>query len=555
MMRAATAALAVLAASASPAVASPTQESIFMDDPKIVYSAPENLENTMAEMKALGADRIRVSVFWHLLAPEPNSETRPFAAGAGADPRNYSAEKWDRYDRIVTTAQKLGLKLLFNITSPAPHWATPSPPRDDLEDHFRPDPQEFEDFVTAVGTRYSGTFMDEEAQQSGTAPSDECEPTPNFPLPPPLCPPEGDDPSADNPNPPNNGPVLPRVDTWSAWNEPNMPGWLAPQSDANDSSLPVSPHLYRRLADGLYGGLHRSGHESDTILIGETAPRGASERAVTQSLPPLLFLRELYCLNADYRPFSGEAASRRDCPDGGAGFRSAHPVLFDATAFAHHPYAFEAPPGVSDPNRDHAVLKDLGRLTRTLDLALARHGSQKRFDVWVTEYGYQTDPPDPYVGWPWKTQARYLAEAEWLAYRRRRVVSTAQFLLYDDGPLHDYDPDDPRHWGTFQTGLRTADGNRKPAYAGYQRSIYVPRRVRRGRRIPVFGHYRPGAEVVAANVQFKRRGRKRWNTVAQTQTNEHGFVLVRRRARRSGAYRISFGTGERTRVARLRVTR
>ena len=42
-----------------------------MDDPKVVYSAPEKLEATLAEMKQLGADRIRVSVFWHLLAPAP----------------------------------------------------------------------------------------------------------------------------------------------------------------------------------------------------------------------------------------------------------------------------------------------------------------------------------------------------------------------------------------------------------------------------------------------------------------------------------------------------
>ena len=42
--------------------------------------------------------------------PTRSRETRPFAAGGGADPRNYSAEKWDRYDRIVTTAQSLGLE-------------------------------------------------------------------------------------------------------------------------------------------------------------------------------------------------------------------------------------------------------------------------------------------------------------------------------------------------------------------------------------------------------------------------------------------------------------
>jgi len=552
---AATAAL-VLAAS-PPAFASRSQESIFMDDPKIVFSAPENLEGTLAEMKALGTDRIRVSVFWHLLAPNPDSETPPFAAGGGSDPRNYSADKWDRYDRIVTTAQGLGLKVLFNATSPAPNWATPRPPRADLEDSYRPDADEFRDFVEALGTRYSGAFADEAVRQDVTSLFDDCEPTPNFPVPPELCPPDTSDPSPDNPNPPNTGPILPRVDTWSIWNEPNMPGWLTPQSHEDDNRLAASPHVYRRLADAMYTGLQESGHGNDTILLGETAPRGAGGRAVTQSLPPLLFIRELYCLDAGFDPFRGDAAERRNCPGDGDGFAAAHPVLFDASAFAHHPYAFEAPPGRTDRTRDHAVLADFGRLTRTLDRATARHGSQKRYRVWLTEYGYQTAPPDPYLGWPWKTHARFLAHAEWLAYRRPRIRSTAQFLLYDDAPRREFAADDPRRWGTFQTGLRTAAGKKKAAYAGYQRVIHVPGRARRGRRVRVFGLYRPATAPVEASVQFRRRGRDEWRTVATEDTNANGFLVVHRRARHEGAFRIRFRAGDRTartRAARLRVS-
>ena len=547
------AALALLGA--APAAASPSQESIFMDDPKVVYSAPENLEGTLAEMKRLGADRVRVSVFWHLLAPDPGSETRPFVARAGADPHNYSAEKWDRYDRILTTAQSLGLKVIFNITSPAPHWATPSPPRADLEDSYRPSATEFGDFVEAVGTRYSGTFQDEAPRQSMTSLFDDCEPTPNFPVPPPLCPPDTTDPTPDNPNPPNTGPVLPRVDAWSIWNEPNMPGWLTPQSHQEDKHLAASPHVYRGLADEMYRGLRQSGHGSDTILLGETAPRGASERAVTQSLPPLLFIRELYCLDRRFRPFTGDAASRRDCPDGRNGFRDAHPVLFDATAFAHHPYAFEAPPAASGKNRDDAVLADTERLTRTLDRALATHGSSRHYKLWLTEYGYQTDPPDPYLGWPWKTQARFLAQAEWLAYRDRRVRSTAQFLLYDDAPRRDFPDSDPRHWGTFQTGLRTSEGEKKPAYSGYQRPIFIDRR---GQRVLVFGLYRPATGAVAAEVQFRPEGARAWRTVEQAETNASGYVVLRAKESRAGAFRIAFESGDgtvRTRAARVGVSR
>jgi hypothetical protein len=524
----------------APAAASTSQESIFMDDPKIVYSSPERLHGTLAEIKRLGADRIRVSVFWHLLAPEPTSQTQPFPPGAGADPRNYSAEKWDRYDRIVTTAQEVGLKVLFNLTSPAPHWATPDPPREDLEDSFRPSASEFKDFAEAVGTRYSGSFADEAPRQSAMQLLEDCAPTPNFPIPPPVCPPSAADPTQGNPNPPNTGPPLPRVDSWSIWNEPNMPGWLTPQSHENDTSLNASPHVYRELADAMYAGLRESGHGSDTILIAETAPRGAFKRAVTQSLAPLLFVRELYCLDRRFRPFAGKAASKRGCPSGGDGFASAHPVLFNATGFAHHPYAFEARPSASDKTRDHAVLGDLSRLTRTLDSALKRHGSGKRFKIWLTEYGYQTDPPDPYVGWSWKTHERYLAEAEWIAFRQKRVRSTAQFLLYDDAPLRDYPPNDPRHWGTFQTGLRTYEGKKKTAYAGYQRPIHL---VRGRRKVTVFGLFRPADESIAARVQFRRRGTTRWRNVKKTTTNGRGFLLTTIKSRRRGSFRIAFEAG------------
>ncbi len=539
MSRVVVLALAILAVAAPAAVASRDQESIFMDDPEIVYAAPNELEGTLAEIKQLGADRIRVSVFWRLLAPGHDSETRPFPAGGGADPRNYSAEKWDRYDRIVTTAQKVGLKVLFNITSPAPMWATPAAPRADIEATYRPDPSEFRDFVTAVGTRYSGTFRDEAPRQSDNAFLDDCEPTPNFPIPPPICPPDATDPTPGNPNPPNTGPVLPRVGTWSAWNEPNMPGWLTPQSHENDKRLPVSPHIYRALADAMYTGLTTSGHGGDTILIGETAPRGAGERAVTQSLRPLLFIRELYCLDGRFRPFKGDAAQRRHCPDGGAGFRAAHPVLFNATGFAHHPYAFDRPPGASDPNKDDAVLADLGRLTHTLDRAIGRHGSNRHLDVWLTEYGYQTDPPDPYAGWPWKTQARFLQDAEWLAFRHQRVHSTAQFLLNDDAPLRDYPANDPRHWGTFQTGLKTHEGRQKPAYSSYQRGIHVIKRD--GVASRVFGYWRAAPGPTPARIEFRRRGAKRWRVIKRVETNGAGYLLSKVDVSAPGTFRLVFG--------------
>jgi hypothetical protein len=145
----------------------------------------------------------------------------------------------------------------------------------------------------------------------------------------------------------------------------------------------------------------------------------------------------------------------------------------------------------------------------------------------MTEYGYQTDPPDPTIGVSFARQAAWLDDATYLAYSNPRIASFAQFLLVDDGPLRSYKPSDPRYWGTFQSGLVTGQGRRKPAYESFKRPITVY-----GRR--VFGQLR-GHGGVAAELQF--RG-KSWRPLARATSNARGFVVFA--VRRRGSYRIAW---------------
>ena len=175
-----------------------------MDDAEIVYAQADKLDARLAEVKALGFDRVRVSVYWRLLAPQPDKKERPPAGEYPAsDPRFYGQSKWDRYDRIVALASKHGLGVLFSITSPAPLWATGTPEggRTDVEDTYDPNAGDFKEFVTAVGRRYSGEWRDEHEQPA------------LIPLLPPVK---------------EMGPPIPRVTMWSIWNEPNHGGWLTP---------------------------------------------------------------------------------------------------------------------------------------------------------------------------------------------------------------------------------------------------------------------------------------------------------------------------------------
>ncbi|MGH3992899.1 MAG: hypothetical protein ACRDSN_10610, partial [Pseudonocardiaceae bacterium] len=312
----------------SAASASASQESIFMDDSELVFGSGEKVEATFSILRSLGVDRARVSVLWRLLAPAPTGRTRPsFGAGGASDPAAYPAAAWDRYDRIVNAARRYGIELLFTVTAPGPYWASSDPARE--EAMLDPSPSDFGAFVTAVGRRYSGTYPDERptpAPRPGGLPF-------LFPPPPPDEPPPT---------------ILPRVSMWSIWNEPNQPGWLRPQAQrVGARNIPASPRVYRGLQDAGYSGLVASGHGADGILLAETAPRGALRLSSATPMRPLLFIRELYCLNKRLKPYTGAPARRRGCPADAAGrrrFVADHPGLFRSTGWAHHPYGLEASP-------------------------------------------------------------------------------------------------------------------------------------------------------------------------------------------------------------------
>ena len=489
------------APAAAPALASASQESTFQDDNRLIYASPAKVRDTLDELAALGADRLRVTVVWAAVAPDPGSRTRPdFDA---ANPDAYPAGAWDRYDLVATEAAARGMGVNFDISSPAPLWATAPPPRPDVADNFQPDPAEFGRFVTAVGRRYSGTY-----------------------------------------------PGAPRVDYWSIWNEPNQSGWLTPQfADAGGGRfVEAAPRIYRALADAAWGALQATGHGGDTILVGETAPKGVRSRGVKRQMKPLPFVRFMYCVDRKLRPLRGSRAAEQDCepPDR---FAAAHPALFAATGFAHHPYELLLAPDTKQADRDFVTLASLGRLTRALDKIFRAYGVARRLPLYLTEYGYQTDPPDVLNGVSFAQQARYLNQSEYIAYRNPRVRTLAQFLLYDDkAPIG----------LTFQSGLRLLDGTPKPALDAYKLPLWVPRaKVRRGRSVRVWGMVRatrPGA-APEATVEFRPKGSARWRVLRTLQVrNQRGYFVAKLRPRRGGRVRIR-AAGLTSRTQKVRVVR
>ena len=87
---------------------------------------------------------------------------------------------------------------------------------------------------------------------------------------------------------------------------------------------------------------------------------------------------------------------------------------------------------------------------------LTREYGQKT--LWITEYGYQTSPPDRNFGVSWAKQAKYLSQAYSIARRNPRIGLMTWFLLRDEKRL-----------AGWQSGLETYSGKKKPAYYAFRR--------------------------------------------------------------------------------------
>ena len=487
---------------------------------------------TLATLRGLGVDRVRVLVVWREVAPTPDA----VAAPAGFDPSDPAAYGggWAVFDRLDLAAAAAGLRLDFDLTGPAPTWATTAQPPGTLAsarrdaDGFVPSDAAFRAFSLAAGRRYSGSYR---SALGG-------------------------------------GRVLPRVSFWSVWNEPNQPGWLAPQQNPVTGAS-LAPALYRGLVDAFWSGLRASGHGpgTDTLLVGELAPNGCPTGQPCpgydalgpgyRATAPLPFLQALYCVGpAGSGRLRGAAAETVGCParGGRARFRAAHPGLFAVSGFSEHPYSFSLAPnvGYSLPGeRGFAPLADLSRLEGALDGALAADGSRRRLPLFLTEYGYVTNPPNPRYQITPSEQAVYLDEAQYLAARDPRVRALGQFELEDSNPAVECGcrPGDPRYWQNFEEGLVFLGGRPKPALGAYRLPIFLPglegptRVAPPGIAVEVWGMLRPAPDRTTqrASVQWAPAGSGVFRVLARTITRDpSGLVDVTVRLPGSGRVRLAW---------------
>jgi hypothetical protein len=321
------------------------------------------------------------------------------------------------------------------------------------------------------------------------------------------------------------GARYPGVRAWGLWNEPDAHVRLTPQWVRRGGRwVPESPRLYRDLGYAAIGALRATGHGRDLILLGETAGVGSRARPATaRPMSTIVFLRTLLCL--PIRLPRGEVANRRGC-------RPFRPLA--VTGFGHHPYVrggsgspfLRAPAGTLPIN-------SLGALIRILDEAGRLRRVPRHLPLHLTEFGFQSDPPDHFLGLPLLLQAEFLNASEWVAWRNPRVASLAQYLLRDDVGS-----------GGFQTGLRFHDRRAKPALAAYRLPIWV---IRQGRGVTVWGRIRDQDRPQRVAIEHRAPGGA-WRIARRVTTDTRGFLSVSF-SQRQGVWRLRRADGVLSRVA------
>jgi hypothetical protein len=193
--------------------------------------------------------------------------------------------------------------------------------------------------------------------------------------------------------------------------------------------------------------------------------------------------------------------------------------------FAVHPYnqGGNGTPRSKTKTKTSLSIAYMPRLHRLLDGAARRKRIAGRRGIYVTEFGYQSKPPDNVSNVNPTEQAQYINESDRLLFSDRRVKWVGQYELTD-----------VREKDEFNSGLRFVGGARKPAYAAYRMPIVVTRRS--ANSVEVYGQSRPGGASTVA-IQAQASGGQ-FTTVRNVRTNSRGVFRVN--ISRKSAFRLKW---------------
>ena len=269
----------------------------------------------------------------------------------------------------------------------------------------------------------------------------------------------------------------PWVRYWLIWNEPNKRLWLRP----------TKAGIYvRHLLNPGYEGIH-------AVLPHARVGGGATgPKAAAGGVSPVTWVR---------------------------GMAAAHAKL---DAYAHHPYPSNPSETPSSGGCKNCPWITMATIRKLLILVKRHFGSKP---IWLTEYGYQTNPPDTFLGVTLKRQATNLSLAAMRAWRLPRVTMLIQYLYRDEPQL-----------SRFQTGLVFVDDRWKPSLQAFR--LPFAQMGRRGLQAIVWGQVRDGKDG-RKRYRLEVLRKNTWKPVGRARlTNDEGVFMRTIRVKPGALFRI-----------------
>jgi hypothetical protein len=328
-----------------------------------------------------------------------------------------------------------------------------------------------------------------------------------------------------------------KVDWYSLYNEPNLKTWITPQTPQRTKygSVDTAGIYYRQLwtagnkSIAQFDPAHRG-----KVLFGEVAAIGE----------PIPTLYTALCLDPSGNAFRGRLRTLHKCPK--------RPAKLPIGGYAIHPYnqGGFGPPRRKTTSKTALPQQYLPRLHKLMNRAAGKKRTPGGRGIYITEFGYQTNPPDSSSTVTPGQHAQYINESDRLFFGDSRVKTVAQYQLVD-----------VRNEGEYNSGLRFAGGAKKPAYDSYRMPIVITKKS--SKAVEVYGQVRPArvsrtlfGTIERPELQFARSGGS-FSTVARPSLNSFGTFRInqRRSGAASGRWRIKWanpltGTVSYSRVAK-----
>jgi hypothetical protein len=299
---------------------------------------------------------------------------------------------------------------------------------------------------------------------------------------------------------------LPRVTYWQGLNEPNLSLFFEPQYEGNTL---VSPDLYRTLINTFYAAV-KSVEPSNIVLMAGLGPIAVPN----YTIGPIAFAKKLLCMGG---------SNNRPRPIGNCA-----PVNFDI--FDVHPYTTGGPThkgGVNDV--EMGDLQKLQTLLHAADKAGRIGGIYKHTPLWVSEFGWDSNPPDP-GGLSTKIEAQWVSEALYEAYQAK----VENFLWYS---LADFPPEPNVPFNvSLQTGLyyyspNVAAQQPKPFVQAFRFPFVA---IRKGKQMTFWGRTPTGKR---GRVALQIKVGKGWRVLRRVHANAAGIF--------KGAFATEYGKNRR----------